>query len=199
MRKLSPIPKDMLGLRAARIAALSGAPWTSGADFKEAFRREALKSQEHLCAYCMFHIGDAYRVNPDIEHFADKAKYAQWTFEILNLFLTCQYCNQTLKRSYDTIMVASETYAQCSFALVHPYLDDVVQHIRGGWANLDDRPQVPQPMTLKGARTIRLFKLQTDYVYASWVRAFEDRQARRSMSAPELQLYAAAKDELDGY
>lgn len=199
MRNLSALRPEILGISVERLSQLSNASWTSGADFKRAFYRAALTSQMGLCAYCMNQVGEEFRNRPDIEHFADKSKYGQWTFEILNLSLACKYCNQTRKGKYDVVVTLARNYGQCSFALIHPYLDDVEKHLKGGYPALQTKPTIPQPLTLKGARTIRLFKLDSIFALSIWTRVYDDLEAKRNMDESERLQYEKAKDELGGY
>lgn len=199
MRNMTAIETQELPLSDARLTALSGASWTSGSDFKREFKALAMKRQSGYCAYCSIEIGDDFRSEPDIEHFADKTAYPEWSFELYNLFLTCKYCNQKRKRRYDTVLAKSHFYASCIFALIHPYLDDVEDHLDGGFLALSDEPSIPAPRTLKGLRTIRLFNLDTAAMLKMWLRIYNDIDVKHDMDVTEIVRYERAKEELSGY
>lgn len=199
MRSLTSIGTNDLSIRSERINDLVGAPWTSGSDFKKAFKPVAMKRQLGYCAYCSIEIGEDVRNDPDIEHFADKSIYPHWAFELQNLFLTCKYCNQKRKGRFDTVIVESPAYESCYFALVHPYLDDVGDHMEGGFLSLSEEPSIPTPRTLKGLRTIRLFKLEAAAMLKIWLRIYSDILAKQEMDSAENDRYERAKEELSGY
>ena len=144
----------------------SGAPlsWDSGtsqvSEFKKQFRLVAGTGQNHRCAFCILEIGvDIGNRSDDIEHFAPKRLYPQWTFERFNLMLACEVCNRRWKRTYDPIKKKHSDYEHCEFNIVHPYLDTVTEHIMGGYYNDLLEPTVPVAVTDKGRETILLFKL----------------------------------------
>lgn len=199
MRSLATIEAYDLAIRPERMNALAGAAWTSGSDFKRTFRLVAMKRQLGYCAYCSAEIGDDARNDADIEHFAHKSLYPQWAFEVRNLFLTCKYCNQKRKGRFDTVIFQSPVYESCYFALVHPYLDNVGDHIEGGFLSLNDEPSIPRPRTLKGLRTIRLFRLDTVATLKIWLRIYRDLLAQQHMDEAEKKLYELAKEELSDY
>lgn len=159
----------------------------------------AAESQYGKCAYCIIEIGEDVRRLADIEHFADKQKYPSWTFDLWNLFLACKYCNQTRKGRFDTVLIHSDVYESCSFAIVHPYFDNVEDHIVGGFSSDDVEPSIPTPRTLKGLRTIRLFQLDTTHMLKSWFRIYNESLLKREFDAEEERQYELAKRELSSY
>lgn len=199
MRDLVVLTSHDLGVTAKRIKELTGRPWTSGSTVKAAFRGAALKHQNFKCVYCLVPIGDNVRNAPDIEHFADKGKYGQWSFELANLMLACKFCNQTLKKTYDVVSILHANYQVCAFRIVHPYFDQVGQHIDGGFSLESVPPEVPRPKTLKGARTIRLFDLKSPYIIRRWAGEHLDYLRRSDFSSKEIEEYEKCLRELDGY
>lgn len=110
----------------------SGSQWSDD-DFKNVIKpliRTQLESNQKCCAYC----GLPFKGSKDmqIEHIAPKAPYRQpeFTFTLKNLVLSCGYCNDLIvKGAKETIeKPACETYEDCRFLLVHPYLDDPDEH-----------------------------------------------------------------------
>ncbi|WP_157731631.1 hypothetical protein [Arthrobacter sp. YN] len=158
-----------------------------------------MKNQGSFCAYCCIEIGRAIRREADIEHFADKSQYPIWSFELKNLLLVCKTCNQTLKRSFDSVINKNDVYELSIFAICHPYLDRIADHIEGGYQNLLNKPDIPSAKTLKGLRTIRLLKLAELDMYDNWFRIYQAFVNRSQMSSVETSRLERAQEELSGY
>lgn len=129
-------------------------------EFKALFRSEAAVSQKYRCAFCALEIGvDTGNRSDDIEHIAPRKIYAEWTFESLNLVLACEVCNRRRKKVFDSVEVKNATYSQCTFKLVHPYFDQISDHIVGGYVADLCAPSIPVARSDKGRATIKLFNL----------------------------------------
>lgn len=92
--------------------------------FKSILMSEGLVLQRERCAWCSLLIGAAGHRSVHRDHIAPKALYGQWTYNPLNLVLTCDYCNTEIKKVADTVKSAHSTYALSEFHIVHPYIDD---------------------------------------------------------------------------
>lgn len=87
------------------------------------------KEQDNQCCYCKSELGfDIKQV--DIEHFLSKRKFSHFTFEPLNLSLSCPGCN-TKKNESKTTNYEYKVYPKNSRNLiaVHPHFDDYIEHI----------------------------------------------------------------------
>lgn len=85
--------------------------------------------------------------------------YPQWTFEPLNLVISCHVCNSVFKHEFDSVDAEASSYVDCTFFLVHPYLDSVDDHLVGTYAGGDEEVGAPSAVTSKGRKTIELFCL----------------------------------------
>lgn len=59
-----------------------------------------------------------------IDHFAHKAQYSQFTFESINLFYSCTFCNSSDRKGQKNTVNSpvNNRYDLCNFNIVHPYL-----------------------------------------------------------------------------
>jgi hypothetical protein len=122
----------------------------------------ALENQREQCAICGYFVGDiANRRAWAIDHFAPKGKslFPQWTFEPLNLVVTCHSCNSIFKRDFNSVATVAPKYSDSEFVLVHPYLDSVDIHVSGTYAGGSRRVGAPVAHTAKGRTTIEVFNL----------------------------------------
>lgn len=170
----------------------------SGA-FKDIVRIAAFVNQFGTCCYCGLEITSDVSRMPDVEHFAHKSKYGSWAKLPVNLLLACKQCNQTQKGTYDTVRVVVSTYENCQFWLVHPYIDDVPNHIIGGFCSIVEAPSIPIPRTLKGARTIRLFNLQSVPKLEEWDRLHRRHMRKAGYTIDQNVLFEKAIQELSAY
>lgn len=71
------------------------------------------------CVYCeRYLIG----LGHEIDHFAHKADYPQFTFTAVNLFYSCKLCNSPERKGQkNTIETLNDHYNNCTFSIVHPY------------------------------------------------------------------------------
>ncbi len=81
-----------------------------------------LFNQGPKCVYCeRYFIGETN----EIDHFAHKGKYPQYTFITANLFYACNYCNSFVKNQRNTIYsLPQREYNRNFFAIVHPYYNN---------------------------------------------------------------------------
>ncbi|KPW86646.1 TIGR02646 family protein [Pseudomonas congelans] len=66
-------------------------------DFKSELKKSLREAQRGRCAYCRRTLYDD--ISTHMEHFVEKRQYVSYTFEILNISLSCGTCN-TQKNAY---------------------------------------------------------------------------------------------------
>lgn len=71
------------------------------------------------CVYCeRYLIG----LGHEIDHFAHKADYPEFTFTTVNFFYSCKFCNSSDRKGQkNTIRTLTPYYHTCEFSIVHPY------------------------------------------------------------------------------
>ncbi|GAB0157270.1 hypothetical protein CHRYSEOSP005_25420 [Chryseobacterium sp. Alg-005] len=121
-------------------------------------KKKIEKLQGKHCIYCGLH--ENYCGPLEREHIAPKGKgsYPEFMFEPLNLVLACHHCNYDLKKEINTINKKSSDYSKCTFNIVHPYFDNIFDHIKFAVKN----GQVlikSAPYSRKGKAYIQLFQL----------------------------------------
>lgn len=113
-----------------------------------------LHEQQCRCAYCerILSKGDV-----TIDHIAPKTEHWRFTYEPLNLVVSCKACNSpTLKASKETIDgEENPDYPLNAFIIVHPFLDEPDQHIffQDSERTILDMPRC----TKQGKATIEMF------------------------------------------
>lgn len=141
--------------------------WESGVQpipaIRESIRNQLRSFQNGKCCYCGLNYDETGQ--GQIEHIAPKKarpnKYPEFSFHPQNLAMACQLCNsKTMKGTYDSIAVKNINYSQCTFRIVHPYLDDHTLHYN--WSKGVSRIVITG-ITDKGRESIRLFKLAEEH------------------------------------
>lgn len=95
-------------------------------EIKARISEHTLLTQKIRCVYCERIL---IKLNPQIEHIADKATYTSFSFEPLNLATACGDCNGSRNKHDENVVKAeNEVYAECEFKMVHPYLNVVAEH-----------------------------------------------------------------------
>lgn len=177
--RITPTPVYPAGITSA---LLKGYEWGSGANVVKNFKKELKislrKAQLGRCCFCRRHLYDDYATH--LEHFADKDSYPQFSFEILNLALSCGTCNinkngnfSSWARRYrffnrnfvgpklphcpvlNVRIKSDDTFPNLSgdFSWVNPHTHNYSQHIKiaRGW--------IFEACTIEGKRTMRGLKL----------------------------------------
>lgn len=141
--------------------------WESGtnaiAEIKESIGSQLRSFQNGICCYCGLKYDETGR--GEIEHIAPKkgrsGEYPEFSFFNQNLAMACQLCNSsTMKGEYNSIDVYNSNYSDCTFKIVHPYLDDHTLHY--SW-NFGVLRIVITGISNKGRESIRLFKLAEEH------------------------------------
>lgn len=116
--------------------------------------------QRECCCYCGLLYDRTGR--GEIDHIAPKGTYPQFSFHHFNLAKSCQLCNSSsMKHTYDSIATVNANYENCTFTIVHPYLDDHSQHYRWRYGVLNVLISVHNGST-KAQESIRLFELASE-------------------------------------
>lgn len=121
---------------------------------KDNIRHRLKKLQENFCIYCGGIFDSATETH--IEHFIPKQYLSKYTFEPLNLALACQRCNMDMKRTNNYLVNRRSIYIHCTFNIVHPYLDNLDDHIE------HNNKVILSSKTLKGQKTISEFCLNEE-------------------------------------
>ncbi len=130
--------------------------WNKLKSLKHKLSEKTLETQEMRCAYCECILGEYARTRPELDHFVVKSLHKEFTFEPLNIFSSCHNCNEVLKGDEDVLCRENTNYEDCEFSIVHPYLDDVDEHIK---YILPKIVVNKKRSTSKGLKTIKMFRL----------------------------------------
>ncbi|MCH5684297.1 hypothetical protein LWM68_08485 [Niabella sp. W65] len=154
--------------------------WESGRNcvktLKELLNKHFDHHQNDKCCYCGLEYGRTGR--GEVDHIAPKGNeyYPQFSFTPNNLAKACQLCNSsTMKHTYDSIDTLDPIYENCTFKIVHPYLDDHSLHFKFSYGLLGVLISV-ENNSAKGLESIGLFELDSEK--RTRARATERNQAR---------------------
>jgi uncharacterized protein (TIGR02646 family) len=131
--------------------------------FKNLLRKQLLKAQNDCCAYCGLPLGETGKT--EIEHLAAKGgaqrpKHVEFTFEVENLYLSCNLCNSPSKKGTKETIIYKDpiTYSNCTFKIVHPRYDTPSQHY--SWVVSAEEVLI-QGISSKGRESIKMFHLDS--------------------------------------
>lgn len=179
--------------------------WSSTADlnrFRQNLHDWLLTRQKYRCTYCWLPVGDRVRVSTHLDHFVPKNKRngePSWTFEILNLILSCDFCNVKLKKNFNPLVTKNNSYKRSVFNIFHPYLDRASDHFSGGYYGASQEPSVPSGTSPQGTKTINLFDLASHFIQQQWHEQHEKdkaRQAQEKLSPSNHERYMKILDEI---
>lgn len=154
--------------------------WDSGKqvnkEIKKEIRKQLLTFQKDKCVYCRLKLGETSR--DEIEHIAPRHKYPQFEYTAKNLAMSCQHCNSSSKKGRkDTVNTYNTNYNNCTFTIIHPYLDDVDHFLESEGAIIRIRPGLAKNEKVKAKNTLDMFELceivqvearKKDLVYEEW-------------------------------
>lgn len=122
-------------------------------EIKTKVRDNLRPKQKNKCCYCKKELGHDIK-EVDIEHIIPKAEYKDFTFEPLNLALSCPACN-TKKGDTKILSKTVKHYPKTtkSFLIVHAHYDNYNQHI------VIHNDCVFEGISKKGCRTIEVCEL----------------------------------------
>ncbi|SHJ83815.1 TIGR02646 family protein [Halomonas caseinilytica] len=127
--------------------------------FKKVVMEHGLIEQGGRCVWCTLGVGVHSRRTPHRDHIAPKALYSQWTFEVCNIAISCEYCNGfAVKSDLDTVCNTSRDYREVEWLIVHPYFDNTNEHIRF-CGEAESGEVVIKSLTERGKWTIEKLKL----------------------------------------
>ncbi|ABG39262.1 hypothetical protein Patl_0734 [Paraglaciecola sp. T6c] len=162
--------------------------WNLQTNAMKKYKKELLEKlvdiQENRCVYCGLGFD---RKSVDREHFVHKEAtrgFKEFMFTPENLFASCEFCNRRLKKRTTVIDSYDKNYSDCTFKIIHPYLDTPSEFISFFPSN--DVPYVVKPTEKdcgKGERTIEMFELDT-------ISMWKLRQAHLSCMAMDESEYA---------
>lgn len=97
------------------------------ASVKSDLSEKLLSNQGYKCVYCGRYLyGQAH----EMDHFADKATYPRFSFNPVNIFYSCRFCNSPERKGQlDTVLIENTRYDQCLFDIMHPYYHDIDSNI----------------------------------------------------------------------
>lgn len=100
-----------------------GESWKKiGKRVKNEISKKLLYLHGPKCVYCERLL---LATGNQIDHFAHKAQYSQFTFEPINLFYSCTFCNSSDRKGQKNTVnnPLNIRYNLCDFNIVHPYLN----------------------------------------------------------------------------
>ncbi|CVE08331.1 HNH endonuclease [Serratia nevei] len=131
--------------------------------FKRLLRKQLLTAQNDCCAYCGLPLGETGKT--EIEHLVAKGgpkrpKHVEFTFEVDNLYLSCNLCNSPLKKGTKETIIHKDpiSYSNCTFSIVHPRYDTPNMHY--SWV-VNPIEILIQGISDKGRESIKMFKLDS--------------------------------------
>lgn len=103
-------------------------------DLKIKIKSKLKEIQGGYCIYCGFSFkhrcGERGDKAIERDHVAPKSEYKKFTFEAKNIVLACDICNSSdYKGKLDTIETYNDDYSNCTFNIVHPYIDTWSEHL----------------------------------------------------------------------
>ncbi|MFT5217415.1 MAG: hypothetical protein ACI83H_002552 [Glaciecola sp.] len=103
---------------------LDSKSWSKiGNSVKQEFSYKLLVNQKLKCAYCQRRL---VGLGHEMDHFAHKANYPRFSFNPVNLFYSCKFCNSAGRKGQkNTVANPSNRYNQIEFSILHPYFDNV--------------------------------------------------------------------------
>jgi hypothetical protein len=119
------------------------------------FRHIFFQSKLHCC-YCNKLL---IRTEREIDHFIPNADRPSLSFHPYNLIPSCGYCNSILKKKHNPEVHYNRKYSDSLFFIVHPYLNDIEEHIVFG---IDEVSFDYDTCSIFGLNSIELFELYTD-------------------------------------
>lgn len=100
-------------------------------DIKSRLKKHYIAEQGQKCAYCKVELHTSHGMVWDAEHIIDKDSTPQWTFEPLNLCVSCKDCNQAKGNRAVTKSASYKSFPNktANYYIVHAHFDNYVDHI----------------------------------------------------------------------
>lgn len=162
--------------------------------FKRLLRKQLLTAQNNCCAYCGLPLGETGKT--EIEHLVAKGgpkrpKHIEFTFEVENLYLSCNLCNSPLKKGTKETLIYKDpiSYSNCTFSIVHPRYDTPNLHY--SWV-VSAVEVLIQGITDKGRESIKMFKLDSTPHNEARARIEMLRRYKMLINSPQIDQINAA-------
>jgi uncharacterized protein (TIGR02646 family) len=130
----------------------------------KSLKRKIVNSQlailNNTCTYCGSKLG--IQSDGELDHFINKKRKPEFTFELQNLFVSCHKCNFPARKGQrKTYWRDHRKYAKCRFKIVHPHFDSVDKHFEYRIMNNNQIQFIVtiNPLTRKARKTISFFGL----------------------------------------
>ncbi|WP_272515515.1 MULTISPECIES: HNH endonuclease [Providencia] len=125
----------------------------SVSDIKSRLKKHYIMEQKQKCAYCKVELHTTHGMVWDTEHIIDKDSFPQWTFEPLNLCVSCKDCNQAKGSRAVTKSTNYKSFPNknANYCIVHAHFDNYVDHIEAAVPGVTYRYK-----TEKGRNTIEI-------------------------------------------
>ncbi|PTP02622.1 hypothetical protein CWN85_08500 [Vibrio splendidus] len=103
-------------------------------DLRSRIKKHYIFEQKQTCAYCKVDLHTDNGMVWDTEHIIDKDSSPQWTFEPLNLCVSCKPCNIA---KWKRTVTKSDSYKyfpkkSANYRIVHAHFDNYEDHIEVG-------------------------------------------------------------------
>lgn len=150
----------------ARLSVPKGWDHDDAAPLKAKIRPYLLTKNSHCCCYCRRSMHQWHGLSIDVEHVLPKGKFPQYTFEVVNLSVSCKRCNMGIKRentSFYTAAVDANPLVNVHYQFIHPNLDNAKAHLLYASAQLNDKQLIKYRVvndSPKGLYTYGYFRLQ---------------------------------------
>ena len=118
--------------------------------------KRLLTISKFRCAYCCKRLT---RSEKPLDHFLPNSEHTLLSFHPLNLIPSCGYCNSSLKKTFDPLVIKNYKFSKSKFSIVHPIIDNVDSQIF--YRNPEKTFLDIQNCSIEGLVTIELFKLHT--------------------------------------
>ncbi len=122
-------------------------------EIRSRIKKHYISEQGQTCAYCKVNLHTTNGMVWDTEHIIDKDSSPQWTFEPLNLCVSCKDCNQSKRNRGVTKSTQYKGFPKrsSSYRIVHAHFDNYEDHIKVGVPGITYRHK-----SQKGRETIEI-------------------------------------------
>lgn len=118
---------------AARLSVVGGWKHEDAQPLKDKIRNYLIGTGDSFCCYCLRDMHKSHRLDIDTEHVLPKRFFPQYTFEPLNLNLSCKRCNMKIKGEDVSFFLGApneaEPFVGDLYTIIHPNLDDAGEHL----------------------------------------------------------------------
>lgn len=130
-------------------------------EIKSSIKEHYLVQQDFKCAYCKQKNLTLNKKIWETEHIVDKHSHGIFTFEPLNLCISCPDCNGADGKGTKQVLVKPSKAkkprypkSSASFKIIHPHFDEYDEHIE--IQNQDGNVLVFKPLSKKGRETVEI-------------------------------------------